>query len=150
MLPARLQGRAPAVSVHHPADRREERSLPSAARTPSAIARSRRRWPRSRGKWKLIIIYWLAEMPRHFGELRPLLPDVSQKVLTEQLREVADDDIISRERTGPVPAPVVYSLAEYGRSLVPLMETVRTWGRGHINHFASLEDSHPGAAVRGD
>jgi DNA-binding HxlR family transcriptional regulator len=87
------------------------------------------------GKWKLIIIYWLAESPRQFGELRQLMSSISQKVLTEQLRELAADEIISRERTGPAPAPVLYSLTEYGRSLLPVVETLRSWGRGHIDRF---------------
>jgi len=96
------------------------------------------------GKWKLIIIYWLAERPRQFGELRQLLPGMSQKVLTEQLREMIADDIISRERTGPVPAPVVYSLSAYGHSLVPIVEAVRSWGRGHIERFtAAAEPTAP-------
>lgn len=98
------------------------------------------------GKWKMIIIYWLAESPRQFGELRELLSSMSQKVLAEQLRELMDDDLVARERTGPVPAPVIYSLTEYGRSLVPLVESVRHWGRGHINHFASTADELPAGA----
>lgn len=87
------------------------------------------------GKWKLIILFWLAESPRHFGELRRLLPAISQKVLTEQLRELIADEIIYRERTGRAPAPVRYSLTEYGRSVVPIVEAVRRWGRGHIERF---------------
>lgn len=87
------------------------------------------------GRWKLIIIYWLAESPRHFLALRRLMPAVSQKVLTEQLRELMADDIVHRQRTGRVPAPVVYSLTEYGRSLLPIAESVRLWGRGHIERF---------------
>ena len=87
------------------------------------------------GKWKLIIIYWLADSPRHFAALRCLMPDISQKVLGEQLRELIADDIIHREQTGRVPAPVVYSLTTYGRSLLPIVETVRRWGRGHIERF---------------
>ncbi len=87
------------------------------------------------GKWKLIIIYWLAEAPRHFAAIRQLMPSISQKVLTEQLRELIADDIVRREATGPVPAPVVYSLTDYGRSLLPIVETVRGWGRGHIERF---------------
>ena len=89
------------------------------------------------GKWKLIIIYWLAEMPRQFGELRQLLPDVSQKVLTEQLRELADDGLVRRQPRGAVPAPVEYSLTEYGRSLLPLVEAVRLWGRAHMERSQS-------------
>lgn len=87
------------------------------------------------GRWKLIIIYWLAESPKHFLALRRLMPSISQKVLTEQLRELIADDIVLRERTGRAPAPVVYSLTEYGRSLLPIAESVRHWGRGHIDRF---------------
>jgi DNA-binding HxlR family transcriptional regulator len=60
---------------------------------------------------------------------------ISQKVLTEQLRELIDDGIVRREETGQVPAPVIYSLTDYGRSVLPIAETVRTWGRGHIERF---------------
>jgi DNA-binding HxlR family transcriptional regulator len=87
------------------------------------------------GKWKLIILYWLNEEPRHFAGLRQLMPSISQKVLTEQLRELAADEIVARQETGPAPAPVIYSLTPYGRSLMPLVETVRTWGNGHIARF---------------
>lgn len=90
------------------------------------------------GKWKLIIIYWLAERPRHFSDLRRLMSSISQKVLTQQLRELIADDIVDRRPTGPAPAPVVYSLTDYGATLIPLVEAVRSWGRGHIDHFADL------------
>lgn len=88
------------------------------------------------GKWKLIIVYWLAESPRNFGELRELVSSISSKVLTEQLRELIDDEIITREALGPVPAPVRYSLTGYGRSLIPILEEIRHWGRGHIERFS--------------
>jgi DNA-binding HxlR family transcriptional regulator len=87
------------------------------------------------GRWKLIIIYWLAESPRHFLALRRLMPSISRKVLTEQLGELMADDIVQRQRTGRVPAPVIYSLTEYGRSLLPIAESVRRWGRGHIERL---------------
>lgn len=86
-------------------------------------------------KWKLIIIYWLAEEPRHFAGLRQVMPSISQKVLTEQLRELIADDIVVRQETGPVPAPVIYALTDYGRSLMPIVQTVKTWGNGHIAKF---------------
>jgi DNA-binding HxlR family transcriptional regulator len=91
------------------------------------------------GKWKLIIVYCLAEAPRHFAALRQLMPGISQKVLTEQLRELADDGIVRRQPKGSAPAPVEYSLSEYGRSLLPLVEAVRLWGRAHMEHTASRE-----------
>jgi len=84
------------------------------------------------GKWKLIIIYWLAESPQHFAGLRRLMPSISQKVLTEQLRELMADEIVARTPKGAVPAPVEYSLTEYGHSLLPLVESVRLWGRAHL------------------
>src|SRR3954451_3301082 len=79
------------------------------------------------GKWKLIIIYWLAEGPKHFAGLRREMSAISQKVLTEQLRELIDDGLVQRAETGQVPAPVIYSLTDYGRSVLPIAETVRTW-----------------------
>jgi DNA-binding HxlR family transcriptional regulator len=88
------------------------------------------------GKWKLIIIYWLADGPKHFAGLRREMSAISQKVLTEQLRELIDDGLVQRQETGQVPAPVIYSLTDYGRSVLPIAETVRTWGRGHIERFA--------------
>jgi DNA-binding HxlR family transcriptional regulator len=85
------------------------------------------------GKWKLIIIYWLSQEDVHFGGLQRLIPSISHKVLTEQLRELEADEIVRRDSRGSVPAPVMYQLTEYGRSLLPLVETVRAWGQGHID-----------------
>ena len=84
------------------------------------------------GKWKLIIIYWLAESPKHFAGLRKAMPGISQKVLTQQLRELMNDGLVNRDPKGAVPAPVEYSLSDYGRSVLPLVEDVRLWGRSHL------------------
>ena len=93
------------------------------------------------GKWKLIIVYWLAESPKHFAALRKLMPDISQKVLTQQLRELADDQVVQRDPKGAVPAPVVYSLTDYGRTLLPLVESIRGWGNAHIERMTTPPDS---------
>ena len=85
------------------------------------------------GKWKLIIIYWLAQSPKHFAALRKAMPGISQKVLTQQLRELMSDGLVNRDAKGAVPAPVVYSLSDYGRSVLPLVEDVRKWGRAHLS-----------------
>ena len=92
------------------------------------------------GKWKLIIVYWLAESPKHFAALRKLIPDISQKVLTQQLRELANDDVVRRDPKGKVPAPVEYSLTNYGRTLLPLLESVRGWGNAHIERMTEPTD----------
>src|ERR1044071_1732407 len=64
------------------------------------------------GKWKLIIVYFLAESPKHFAALRHAIPGISQKVLTQQLRELMSDGIVNRKPKGAVPAPVEYRSEE--------------------------------------
>jgi DNA-binding HxlR family transcriptional regulator len=92
------------------------------------------------GKWKLIIVYWLAEAPKHFAALRKVMPGISQKVLTQQLRELVSDGIAHRRPTGAIPAPVEYSLTDYGRSILPLVEDVRLWGKAHMERLTSQAD----------
>ena len=96
------------------------------------------------GKWKLIIVYWLAESPKHFAALRTAMPGISQKVLTQQLRELVSDGLARREPKGAIPAPVEYSLTDYGRSVLPLLEDVRLWGRTHLERLASETDAANG------
>jgi DNA-binding HxlR family transcriptional regulator len=88
------------------------------------------------GKWKMIIIYWLAEDRAHFAALRRKMPGISQKVLTQQLRELRADAIVDRQTADRPSAPVVYSLTPYGRSLLPLIESMRLWGRSHLERHA--------------
>ena len=92
------------------------------------------------GKWKLILVYWLAESPKHFAALRRVMPGISQKVLTQQLRELESDGIVRRQPKGSVPAPVEYSLTDYGQSVLPLVEGIRLWGRAHLEHLTSETD----------
>jgi DNA-binding HxlR family transcriptional regulator len=100
-------------------------------------------WAAFGGKWKLIIVYWLAEGPKHFAGLRRLIEDISPKVLAEQLRELAADGIVDRHATGPAPEPVTYSLTEYGRSLVPILDATRRWGGDHLRRADRGEGAGP-------
>jgi DNA-binding HxlR family transcriptional regulator len=83
------------------------------------------------GRWKLFIVYRLADGPLHFAALRRSLPDMSAKVLAQQLREMQADGLVRRERSGPVPALVHYSLTPHGRSVLPVAEEIRRWGIAH-------------------
>jgi len=83
------------------------------------------------GRWKLFILYRLAPGPLHFAALRRSLPEMSAKVLAQQLREMQADGLVDRAPRGPVPAPVVYALAPHGRSLLPVAEAIRCWGLAH-------------------
>jgi len=88
----------------------------------------------------MIIVYNLAESPKHFAALKSALSGISQKVLTQQLRELMTDGLVNREPRGAVPAPVVYSLSDYGKSVLPLVEEVRVWGRTHMERPTSDDD----------
>ena len=109
---------------------------PRARRNPVINCPLTATWAAVGGKWKLTIIYWLAEQPRHFAGLRRQLGDVqisvSQKVLAQQLRELMADGIVKRTRTGAIPAPVIYALTDYGNTVLPLVERARVWGNRHI------------------
>ena len=100
------------------------------------------------GKWKLIIIYWLAEEPTYFAGLRRKMSSISQKVLTQQLRELAADGIVDRRPPSRRADPVVYSPTSYGLSLMPLVETVRQWGRGHLDRVSSVSSVSRGHVSR--
>ena len=65
------------------------------------------------------------------------MPGISQKVLTQQLRELVNDGIVRRQPTGAIPSPVEYSLTSYGRSVLPLVEEIRLWRRAHMERLTS-------------
>ncbi len=83
------------------------------------------------GKWKPIVLYYLAEMPRRSGELGRLIPQASGKMLTQQLRELEEDKLIHRTVYRQVPPKVEYSLTALGKSLRPVMNAMCTWGKAN-------------------
>ncbi len=84
------------------------------------------------GKWNLICLYWLALEPRRFNELRRLMPDISHKVLTDTLRTLEAEGLVTRTVRSKMPSHVVYGMSPYGESVKPLIEAVRRWGRAHL------------------
>ncbi len=81
------------------------------------------------GKWKLILLFYLLQTPRRNGELRRLVPRISQKVLTQQLRELEADGIVVRTVLDRVPPHVVYEVAAEERPrLETLLGTLCDWG----------------------
>ena len=80
------------------------------------------------GRWKFIILYTLVKSPKRFGQINSFIPSISNKVLTEQLRELEEDKIINREvLSDRIPVNVVYSLSEKGKGLIPVIEAMLTW-----------------------
>ncbi|MDQ0063339.1 winged helix-turn-helix transcriptional regulator [Paenibacillus harenae] len=89
------------------------------------------------GKWKpIILLHLLHGGTKRFGELKRLLPDITQKMLTTQLRELEEQDIITRKVYPEVPPRVEYSVTEYGRGLYGILQQMYEWGLAHLEHMA--------------
>jgi DNA-binding HxlR family transcriptional regulator len=84
------------------------------------------------GKWKGVILYHLLEKTYRFGELKKLMPGVTQRMLTKQLRELEGDGIINRKVYAQVPPKVEYSLTEVGEGLRDVVMMMRDWGKNHF------------------
>ncbi|VVC75518.1 putative HTH-type transcriptional regulator YybR [Aquicella siphonis] len=86
-------------------------------------------------KWKGVILFHLLGGVKRFNELKRLIPDVSQRVLTLQLRELENDCVIIRKVYPQVPPKVEYSLSELGLSLEPILIALREWGEKAIQNI---------------
>ncbi|QST01897.1 helix-turn-helix transcriptional regulator [Pontibacillus sp. ALD_SL1] len=85
------------------------------------------------GKWKVVILCHLIDNgTKRTNELKRLIPEITQKMLTQQLRELEDDGIIERRVYNQVPPKVEYSLTEYGWSLESILTSLCSWGEEHI------------------
>ena len=85
------------------------------------------------GKWKIIIIHHLIPETRRFSELRRLIPQITQRMLTSQLRELEKHGVVHREIYPQVPPKVEYSLTELGKSLESILWVMHDWGEAFIN-----------------
>ena len=98
------------------------------------------------GKWKSIILFRLLEQIRRFNELRRLLPAITQRTLTTQLRELEDDGLVLRTIYPEVPPRVDYRLTDLGMSLLPVLEALKTWSELHMpERMARIKDDPPPA-----
>ncbi|WP_099156924.1 winged helix-turn-helix transcriptional regulator [Virgibacillus ndiopensis] len=87
------------------------------------------------GKWKpIILLNLLKEGTQRFSELKRSMPGITQKMLTKQLRELEDEDIVERVVYPQVPPKVEYSISEYGKSLEPILAAMHEWGTKHTLH----------------
>lgn len=83
------------------------------------------------GRWKVLILHELLEGVRRFGELHRSLPGVTQKMLTQQLRDLEQQGIVRRKVYPEIPPKVEYSLTECGKSLRPILDALHKWGSQH-------------------
>lgn len=100
------------------------------------------------GRWTTVILAHLKESPRRFSELKRLIPDISEKMLTQRLRSLESEKIVARKMLSATPPHVEYSLTEAGRSLGPALQELYDWGQ----HWAELHhltmDPTTGAPTR--
>ena len=91
------------------------------------------------GKWKALILWWLQERTWRFAELRRQIPVITEKMLTQQLRELEADGIVERRVYPTVPPKVEYSLTEYGWSLKRALRAICDWGRNHMERIGAVQ-----------
>lgn len=91
------------------------------------------------GKWKLLIMWHLRNKTRRFGELQKKIPNVTQKMLTQQLRELEADGLINREVYPVVPPKVEYSLTPFGESFKPVLNMMLVWGHEYACKFGDVD-----------
>jgi DNA-binding HxlR family transcriptional regulator len=92
------------------------------------------------GKWKPLILYHLSRNgTKRFGELRKMMPNITQKMLTQQLRELEHDGLIHRVVYAQVPPKVEYSLSQFGTSILPVLERLSQWGQDYEEKFQDME-----------
>jgi DNA-binding HxlR family transcriptional regulator len=93
-------------------------------------------------KWVALIFKELAGGPRRYGELARVIAGASQKMLTQTLRRLERDGLLSRTVTSDVPARVDYALTPLGKSLVPVMQAVTQWAEQNIEQIDAARKAH--------
>ncbi|SMB85086.1 transcriptional regulator, HxlR family [Hymenobacter roseosalivarius DSM 11622] len=90
------------------------------------------------GKWKLLILSYLLHGPRRYGELRRAIPEITEKMLIQELRELELDGILTRTVFQQVPPKVEYHLTQQGQLIQPLLDALRQWGSGYLQRSTSV------------
>lgn len=98
------------------------------------------------GKWKPDILYFLNQAPRRFNELRRLIPNVTQRMLTQQLRELERDGLVNRRQFMEIPPKVVYSMSDLGRSLMPIFNMLEEWGKNNAGKVKKARTRYDSAS----
>ncbi|OJJ13587.1 transcriptional regulator [Alphaproteobacteria bacterium AO1-B] len=84
------------------------------------------------GKWKGMILWCICRKTMRFNELHRIIPDISQRMLTKQLRELEDHKIIVRRVYPQIPPKVEYSLSAHGEALKPILDQLEDWSRSYL------------------
>jgi DNA-binding HxlR family transcriptional regulator len=81
------------------------------------------------GKWKTVVLWYLRKEKKRFGELKKHIPDITEKMLSLQLKTLEEDGLVKRTMFAEVPPRVEYEMTDFGRTLIPMLEEIALWGR---------------------
>jgi DNA-binding HxlR family transcriptional regulator len=95
------------------------------------------------GKWKTVVLWYLKKEKKRFSELRKLIPNITEKMLSLQLKELEKDGIVKRKVYPQVPPRVEYFLTDFGKSLIPMLDEIALWGRNLANTKGKMVDKQP-------
>ena len=89
------------------------------------------------GKWRLQIIYEIGTSTRRFGELKRLIPEISEKMLIQELKKLTEAEILQRKAYPEIPPRVEYALTEHGKDVLPIIEEIKRFGTTLIEKAAN-------------
>ena len=95
------------------------------------------------GKWKTVVLWYLRKEVKRFSELKRLIPGITEKMLSLQLRDLEKDGLIERKIFAEVPPRVEYKLTREGKTLLPLLEEIAKWGRERGKKYGKVEEVKP-------
>lgn len=93
------------------------------------------------GKWKTVVLWYLRKEKKRFSELRRLIPNITEKMLSLQLKDLERDGIVGRRIYPEVPPKVEYFLTDFGKSLIPMLDEIALWGRNLAQSKAKMVDA---------
>ena len=88
------------------------------------------------GKWKVLILWHLTSGTMRYGELRKVASPITQKMLTQTLRELEKNKLITRKVYSVVPPKVEYTITNHTKKLIPILESIKSWGDELINDYS--------------
>lgn len=93
------------------------------------------------GRWKLLILWHLKDSARRYSELKRLIPEITEKMMIQQLRELESDGIVSRRTLSEMSPKVEYSFTDYGRTIIPILKPLCDWGQKHLKRTNTDEEN---------
>ena len=100
------------------------------------------------GKWKTVVLWYLRKDKKRFSELKRLIPNITEKMLSLQLKDLEKDGIIKRKIYPEVPPKVEYYLTDFGKTLIPMLEEIALWGRSLARSKGKMVDKESKEKVK--